>query len=182
MLKYWPEDTSITFSEFPDEIALCINITNCPCNCTSCSEPWLKEDKGIELTYAEVDKLISEHTDCTTFGFMGGDSDHVAVSKIADYIHDRYKNPRIKVGIYSGREFIDLDLAQHLDLYKIGRWIAPGDDKEDWKNHSWGPLVWPVSNQLYFEKINGKLVNATEKFRRQPINDWDRFLIKPEEN
>lgn len=179
MLKYWPEDTSVTFSEFPDEIALCVNITQCPGMCSECSEPWLQEDKGPELTTDEVDKLISEHPDCTVFGFMGGDNDHKAVGELADYIHIKYQG--IKVGIYSGREFIDLDLAQHLDLYKIGRWIAPGKDPEDWKNHSWGPLVWPVSNQLYFEKINGNLVNATEKFRRQPISDWGRFIIRPED-
>lgn len=176
MLKYWEPDTSVTFEEFPDEVALCINITQCPCNCTSCSEQWLQKDQGTLLTHEEIDKLISEHRDCTVFAFMGGDIDHAAVIEAANYIHNKYKD--LKVGMYSGRDFINLELANSLDLYKIGRWIDPGDDKEDWKNHTWGPLVWPVSNQLYFEKIDGKLINTTYKFRQHPINDWGRFIIK----
>ena len=51
-------DTMITFSEFPDEIALCINITNCPFHCPGCHSPELWEDIGTELTFDEVLKLI----------------------------------------------------------------------------------------------------------------------------
>ena len=51
-MKY--TDTQITFSEFPDEIALCINISNCPFHCPGCHSPELWEDIGTELTYDEV--------------------------------------------------------------------------------------------------------------------------------
>ena len=38
-MKY--TDTQVTFSEFPDEIALCINISNCPWHCPGCHSPEL---------------------------------------------------------------------------------------------------------------------------------------------
>ena len=34
MLKYL--DTMVTFSEIPDEVTLCINLTNCPYHCPDC--------------------------------------------------------------------------------------------------------------------------------------------------
>ena len=57
MLKY--VNTEITFSEVPDEITLCINISNCPCHCKGCHSPYLAEDIGIitiqeNVTYIEI--------------------------------------------------------------------------------------------------------------------------------
>lgn len=173
-------DVAVTFSEFPDEIALCANITGCILNCPGCSEPWLKPaDTGDELTEPKIDDLIAEHLDITVFGLMGGDNDHDDCIRIADYIHNKY--PGMKVGIYSGRDFINMELAQHMDYYKIGRWIQPDmKHPETWKDKTWGPLVWPVSNQLLFERQGNKLVNVTYKFRQNPINDWSRYIIVPE--
>lgn len=173
-LKYF--DYSITFAEFPDEVALCVNISGCPCNCDNCSEPWLRPWVGTILTNEEIDKLISEHEDITVFGLMGGDSNYKDCVRITNYIHEKY--PNIKVGIYSGRDWLDLELANVIDIYKIGRWINPDmEHPETWKDNTWGPLVWPVSNQLYFEKIDGKLVNTTYKFRQNKIGDWSRYVL-----
>lgn len=172
MLKY--NGYSITFQEFPGEISLCLNISNCPCKCDGCSEPWLQSDTGIELTYKEIDKLIKEHPDITTVGFLGGDSDHLLMCEFADYIHSKHFK---KVGFYSGRDFIDLSVVPHVDMYKIGRWIMPSTNSEEWKDHNWGPINWPVSNQLYFEKKNGKLINSTQKFRMNLLNNWNRYII-----
>ena len=47
MLKY--VDTKIVFREVPDEITLCINISNCPCHCKGCHSPYLAEDIGTVL-------------------------------------------------------------------------------------------------------------------------------------
>ena len=44
MLKYI--DTKVTFAEVPNEISLCINISNCPCNCKGCHSSYLAEDIG----------------------------------------------------------------------------------------------------------------------------------------
>ena len=37
MLKEYSNE--IVFAEFPDEICLAINISNCPGSCSNCSEP-----------------------------------------------------------------------------------------------------------------------------------------------
>ena len=56
-MKY--TDTQIGFQEFPDEISLLINISNCPFHCPGCHSPELWEDVGTELNYDEVEKLIN---------------------------------------------------------------------------------------------------------------------------
>ena len=43
-------NTEIGFIEFPNEISLLINITNCPFHCEGCHSPELWENIGIELT------------------------------------------------------------------------------------------------------------------------------------
>ena len=53
-------DYAVTFSEFPDEISLCINISNCPFHCPGCHSPELWKDKGIELSQRKLEKLISD--------------------------------------------------------------------------------------------------------------------------
>ena len=189
MLKYY--DYATTMAEFPDEISLSINISNCPGNCghtdengkfhLDCSEPWLLEDVGEELTEEKIDSLISKHPGITVFGLMGGDSDHKDVVRVANYIHEKY--PELKVGMYSGREFLDMDLLNSLDLYKIGRWIMPKGPVEEWKNYNCGPIVLPISNQLLFEKVINPItkdvhwVNVTYKFRKNVINDWTKTII-----
>lgn len=173
VLKYY--DYAVTFSEFPDEIALCVNITNCPGHCKQCSEPWLLSNVGTELTNQEIDKMIIGHPDCTVFGMMGGDSDHLDVIRIASYIKNKYN---IKIGLYSGVDYIDVDLIPYVDYYKIGRWIAPEGPAEEWNKMNCGPLRFTFSNQLFFEKKDNKLVNATYKFRKQPINNLSQYIIK----
>lgn len=177
MLKYY--DYAITFAEFPDEICLAVNITNCPGFCENCSEPWLKNDVGVELTNAEIDKLISEHKDITVFGLMGGDSDHEDVIRIARYIHDKYIN--IKVGMYSGKEYLSKRLLNVLDLYKIGRWIMPKGEASEWHKTNNGAIQFPWSNQLLFEKtiIDDEEVweNITYKFRNHIIGNPAHYII-----
>ena len=58
MLKY--ADVKVVFREVPDEIALAINITNCPCHCKGCHSEYLANDFGEVLDEASVDELISK--------------------------------------------------------------------------------------------------------------------------
>ena len=176
-LKYY--DVAVTMSEFVDEIALCVNISGCPCHCDNCSEPWLRPYVGTVLTDKEIDRLIGEHPGITVFGLMGGDSNYEDCVRVTKYIHEHHKG--IKVGIYSGRAWFDINLFNIIDIYKIGRWMQPDmEHPETWKDKTWGPLVWPVSNQLYFERVGGKMLNTTYKFRRPPIGDWSRYVIVPD--
>lgn len=176
-LKYLGK-AAVTFSEFPDETALLVNISDCPCLCDNCSEPELRPWVGTLLADKEVDRLIEAHPDCTLFGLMGGDSNYSDCVRIANHIHAKY--PKWKVGIYSGREFLDLGLAQVMDAYKIGRWIMPIGDSKDWWKRNCGVLQFTFSNQLYFERVGGRLVNATWKFRKSPVSDLERYIIRPE--
>lgn len=181
-LKYY--DIAITFSEFPDEVALCVNITGCICHCSECSEPWLRPYVGTLLTDEEIDKLIAEHPDITVFGLMGGDSDHDDVVRIANYIHAKY--PHIKVGMYSGREYMSTKLLNCLDLYKIGRWIMPKGPVSEWHQTNNGVLQFPWSNQLLFEKLQTRdgesWVNTTYKFRKEKVGNPARYIITEEDN
>lgn len=173
MLKYY--DTAVTMSEFPDEISLCVNITNCPGTCEECSEPWLRKDIGTVLTNEEIDKLVALHPGCSVFGLMGGDADHADVRRIAEYVHRTYSH--LKVGFYSGCDYIDLSLVSVVDFYKIGRWVRPLGSPTEWWKHRCGPLNFAFSNQKYFEIRDNKIIDATEKFGNTPIGDLRRYIV-----
>lgn len=176
MLKYF--DVAETLSEFPDEITLCINITQCPCKCENCSEPWLQKDQGTELTKDKLVELVEKHPYCSCIGFMGGDINHEEIKELALFIKEKY---HLKVGFYSGFEFINLDLVEALDYYKIGKWKTPKGDMKEWHKTTNGPLQFPWSNQLFFEIHDKKLINATEKFRRKFPNNLEHFIIEGED-
>ena len=80
------------------------------------------------LTEKYLDVLMETYPDITMIGLMGGDSDHQDVIRICNYIHNKFNK---KVGMYSGQDSIDLDLASCLDYYKTGRWIFPSGPKEE---------------------------------------------------
>ena len=88
MLKY--VDTQITFSEVPDEVALCINISNCPIHCPSCHSQYLWEDIGTELTEETLKSLIEANTGITCVCFMGGDNDVPATNELSKFVHANY--------------------------------------------------------------------------------------------
>lgn len=123
MLKFY--GSAVTFSEFPDEIALCVNISNCPCKCKGCSETFLREDIGVYLTNEKIQELVDANPGCTVFGLLGGDINHSDIIRISEYIH---KNTNLKLGFYSGEDYLDINLIPYVDFYKIGRWIMPKGD------------------------------------------------------
>ena len=180
-LKYY--DVAVVFEEFPDEITLAVNISGCPCHCDNCSEPWLRPYVGTVLTNEEIDKLVESHPGITVFGLMGGDSNYKDCRRIAEYIHLHY--PNLKVGMYSGRDFMSTDILNSFDLYKIGRWIDPYQfgDASEWHKHNCGVLQFPYSNQLLFEKVTNAVTgdtfwnNVTYKFRKEIVNDPTRYVI-----
>ena len=145
----------ITFSEIPDEITLCINISNCPFRCEGCHSKELWEDKGKELTTNEIDSLLQNGVSCISF--MGGDSDLYTLLTLLKYVKEYY--PNVKTAWYSGRKevpFIDFSL-ELLDFIKLGPYIK---DR--------GPLNNPNTNQrlyklfhkdniTFFENITNKL-------------------------
>lgn len=141
----------VTFSEFPDEISLCINISQCPCHCTGCHSSYLAEDIGEPLGELTLHKLITENKGITCVGFMGGDAEPKSVNALAQYIKTEYN---LKVGWYSGRQTLSKDIEiDNFDYIKIGPYIE-----------EYGPLNNPNTNQKMYLVDNGQLIDITSKF------------------
>ena len=138
-------DTMIGFREFPDEIALCINITNCPFHCEGCHSPELWKDIGTELNQSELARLIDENKGISLVGFMGGQPN--VVNTLAAYIKNNYD---LKVGWYTALEYFDNKIYKSLDYIKTGAYI-----KEK------GGLDNPNTNQKMF-KINHLNMDSPE--------------------
>lgn len=137
MVKH--KEVMVTFSEFPKEVALCINISGCPNHCEGCHSAYLAENTGEDLTIDELKKLIDKNTGVTCAGFMGGDQEPSYINELAKYIKLNYLG--MKVGWYSGKEELskDIDLA-NFDYVKLGPYIA-----------SEGPLNSKTTNQRFYE-------------------------------
>ena len=150
MIKY--VNTMVTFSEVPDEISLCIEISNCPCHCKNCHSSYLAQDIGTELTFNEVRKLIKKNSGVSCIALMGGDAEPDKINTLASFIINHYNS--IKVAWYSGRQ----ELSNHIDLCNFD-YIKLGPYKEEF-----GPLNSRTTNQRFY-KVNGKeLVDITSKF------------------
>lgn len=120
MVKY--VDTAVTFSEFPDEISLCINISNCPHKCKNCHSAYLQQDIGTVLDLYNLSNLIDANKGITCVGLMGGDRNPEEIDDIAQMIKAYY--PELKVGWYSGNEEISKDINRsNFDFIKVGPYI-----------------------------------------------------------
>lgn len=164
MLKF--VDVIIGFSEIPDEISLCINISNCPNNCVGCHSSYLKEDIGIELTNLLLMDMIEQHRGITCVCLMGGDREPHSVLMLARAIKVAY--PELKVAWYSGKdalpECIKLNI-HNFDYIKVGSYIV-----------NKGGLDNPNTNQIMYEinclsKLEDKwcLTDITHKFWKKSI-------------
>jgi anaerobic ribonucleoside-triphosphate reductase activating protein len=113
-------DTLVSFSEIPDEITLCINISNCPNKCEGCHSSWLQENIGIELNNYELYDIINKNSGISCVCFMGGDSNPEEINDLAIKI----KSKNLKVGWYSGKsEISDKINIKNFDYIKIGPYL-----------------------------------------------------------
>ena len=136
MIKYL--ETLVAFAEIPDEITLCINITNCPCNCNGCHSSYLSKDIGEELNNDVLDKLISDNSGISCIAFMGGDSSPKEINDLAKYVKDKYS---ISIAWYSGRQELSKDInLDNFDYIKLGRYIK-----------ELGPLTSKTTNQRLYQ-------------------------------
>lgn len=143
----------VTFSEVPDEISLCIEISNCPCHCFNCHSSYLAEDIGEELTLDKIYKLIDNNEGITCICFMGGDSSPKEIDMFARCIKDLYN---IKVVWYSGRQELSKDInLKNFDAIKLGPYIE-----------ELGPLTKNTTNQKFYKVINNELIDNTYLFWR----------------
>lgn len=136
MIKYL--ETLVAFAEIPDEITLCINITNCPCNCNGCHSSYLSKDIGEELNNDVLDKLISDNSGISCIAFMGGDSSPKEINDLAKYVKDKYP---ISIAWYSGRQELSKDInLDNFDYIKLGPYIK-----------ELGPLTSKTTNQRLYQ-------------------------------
>ena len=137
MLKY--VDAKITFAEIPDEITLCINISNCPIHCKECHSKYLWKDIGEPLDLQHLTDLIDTNKGITCVCIMGGDANPEEVDCIAEDIKEYY--PELKVAWYSGRQELSKDIMiSHFNFIKLGPFI-----KEK------GPINCKTTNQVMLE-------------------------------
>ena len=130
----------ITFAEVPDEITLCINISNCPCHCKGCHSPYLAEDIGEELTEGSLHKLISSNEGITCVAFMGGDSNPKEVDRLADIVQVCYG---LKAAWYSGVQILNKDIhIWNFSYIKLGPYIE-----------ELGPLNSKTTNQRMYKVV-----------------------------
>lgn len=149
MLKYL--NTMVTFSECPEEIALCINLTNCKIRCRGCHSPQLWKNIGTPLTVSKLKELIENNKGITIITFMGGDTEPWNVDALACWIKNHYQ---IKVGWYSGKDVLSEHIDPiHFDVIKIGHY-----DK------TLGGLDSKTTNQRYYKVIDGHLEDYTKLF------------------
>lgn len=150
MLKY--VDTQVTFAEVPDEITLCINISNCPCHCDGCHSAYLAEDIGKPLKWDNLNALVHINSGITCVAFMGGDASPVDIN----YLASKVKNLGLKTCWYSGRPELPPDIKLcNFDYIKLGPYIA-----------SKGGLNKPSTNQRFYQIVNQQMIDITSKFNK----------------
>lgn len=157
MLKY--VDTKVTFSEVPNQIALCINISRCPIQCPGCHSAYLANDIGENLTPKVLSKLIDNNTGISTICFMGGDAEPLYINFLAAYIRVEY--PSIRTAWYSGRDKIHRDI----DLWNFD-WIKVGPYKKEC-----GPLNCKTTNQKFYKVVH--LSNGVSRIYDITYNFWN---------
>lgn len=153
-LKY--VDTAVTFAEVPDEITLCINISNCPVGCDKCHSSYLAQDIGKELNTEQLNDLIEHNVGITCVSFMGGDANPKAVNALAYNIKNRW--PEMKTCWYSGRQELDPEIKLvNFSFIKLGPY-----------EYDKGPLNSRTTNQRFYEVVRGnntlELKDITSKF------------------
>ena len=158
-------DYAVTFSEFPDEIALCINISNCPFHCSGCHSSELWEDKGEELNEESLTTLIGRNPGISCIGFMGGNPN--SVNDLANFVKQHWL---LKIGWYTGYQFIPKEInLNNFDYIKIGPYIK-----------ELGGLDNPNTNQKFYAKgscihkmdaDSNTLYDITDKFWKNGCNN-----------
>lgn len=144
-------ENEVVFSEIPNEITLAVNISNCPIRCKGCHSKHLWDDIGEELNEESIDTLINKNNGITCFCFMGGDRNPEEINILAEYIKEKYS--RIKVGWYSGREYLASEVENsNFDYIKLGRYIEER-----------GPINKETTNQRLYEIKDGQMIDITYK-------------------
>jgi anaerobic ribonucleoside-triphosphate reductase activating protein len=151
MLKYLNSD--IVFQEVPDEVALAINLTGCPCHCPGCHSQYLWNDVGQPLTESALDELIARcRNNITCVALMGGDAIPDEVNRLMSHL--REKHHELHTAWYSGRSLLSPAAnLKNFDYIKLGPYLA-----------HLGALRSQRTNQRLYRIKNGKMHDITSRF------------------
>lgn len=154
MLKF--VDFDIVFQEIPDEVTLAINLSNCPHQCAGCHSPQLQQNIGKELNEATLSDLLCRYEkSITCVCFMGGDATPDEVSRLADFVRQKWDR-QIKTAWYSGCESLSKKtLANSFDFIKLGPYIE-----------SLGGLNSKTTNQRLY-RIENDILNDITMLMKQ---------------
>ncbi len=147
MIKYIT--SQVTFEELPTEVTLSLSISNCQNRCLGCHSPELRGNMGIELTDAELKRLINKNSGVNCVLLLGEGNDKGRLVELAGLI----RSIGLKAALYSGRDEVEEDLFQVFDYIKVGRW-----------DERFGPLNSRTTNQILYKIENNQRINITEKF------------------
>ena len=145
---------SVVFQEVPNEVSLAINVSGCPYKCRGCHSEYLWKYEGNYLC-DDIDNLIQKyHGLITCVCFMGGDQNEMDLMYCADIA----KQYGLKTCLYSGRDSLSsLYLwSNNFDYIKVGHY-----DEE------LGGLNNPTSNQKFYSRIDGDLIDTTYLFQKR---------------
>lgn len=135
-------DTQVVFEEIPDEITLCINVSNCQFHCPGCHSQHLWEDIGEDLDIGSVEKLIGENkgVSCVCFMGHGCPSGWIEMKSLAKWIKKNHTG--MKVAMFSGSNELPLNELQEFDYIKVGPYVD-----------ELGGLDSPKTNQRMYRHI-----------------------------
>ena len=153
---------NIVFQEVPGEVALAINLSNCPNRCKGCHSPYLRENTGEILDKDVLAKLLVKYGNAITcVCFMGGDASPKEVEQCSIFLRNQ-TNGRIKTAWYSGKNSFPKECSlQNFDYIKLGAYIE-----------HLGGLDSKTTNQRFFRINNGRMVNITEAFFKKEIIEY----------
>lgn len=148
-------DKVVTFSEIPDEICLCVNISNCPYRCPGCHSSYLTQDVGEVLTSELLDQFVEQNPGISCVCIMGGLEDEV----LGLLSSCKFSHKGIKSAWYTGQPNIpNMSILAHLDYIKVGPYVDEA-----------GPLTSKTTNQRMYQVNHTnyseiELIDITHKF------------------
>ena len=159
LLKYSNYD--VVFQEIPGEVALAINITQCPHHCDGCHSAVLAGDFGNYLK-DDLEKILEQYGDLVTCVLLMGGDQHM--QDLLSILRKIKREAGLKTGVYSGSDDFDLfaPVFPYLDFLKIGPY-----------KKEFGGLTSPTTNQKFFRKEAGQWVDRTQLFNGNRKGDCD---------
>ena len=149
---------AITFAEVPDEVSLCLTVSNCGFCCEGCHSPELREDVGADLE-KDLPRLLERYRGrCTCCCFMGCGKDPETLYWCVKMAKDR----GYKTALYTGDEWPDFVKRSPYNAMIFGslNYLKVGPYVKDL-----GGLESPTTNQRMFRIDRDGCHDITHRFQ-----------------